>query len=204
MRRESLGEKIGARSNAADGRVAVPHLFRSSTPGEVGFAGSYPGRIQAFELVSPGKREVQRDASWWLNPPPKTESIAFVKKKTWGAGFFGGKDSFSKRSLGQEWFSSTPANFVEFTLAAGRRCKSHRLHSSPSMEGVNYDIRSWRDQKPPVRRRRAFLATLTGPRRVIVQSMTLAKMRRELAPSRSGAMKHRGLGAITSIFDNED
>jgi hypothetical protein len=29
-------------------------------------------------------------------------------------------------------------------------------------------------------------------------------MRRELAPSRSGGDEHRGLGAITSIFDNED
>jgi uncharacterized protein (AIM24 family) len=49
-----------------------------------------------------------------------------------------------------------------------------------------------------------FLATLTGPGRVIVQSMTLQKMRRELAPYRSGGDEHSGLNAITSIFRSDD
>ena len=49
-----------------------------------------------------------------------------------------------------------------------------------------------------------FLATLTGPGRVIVQSMTLQKMRRELAPYRSGGDEHRGLEAISSNFSSDD
>ena len=49
-----------------------------------------------------------------------------------------------------------------------------------------------------------FLATLTGPGRVIIQSMTLEKMRRELAPFRKGGDEHRGLDAITNIFDSDD
>ena len=31
-----------------------------------------------------------------------------------------------------------------------------------------------------------FLATLTGPGKVVIQSMTLNKLRRELAPGRTG------------------
>jgi len=49
-----------------------------------------------------------------------------------------------------------------------------------------------------------FLATLTGPGRVIVQSMTLQKMRRELAPYRSGGDEHKGFDVISGMFSNED
>jgi uncharacterized protein (AIM24 family) len=49
-----------------------------------------------------------------------------------------------------------------------------------------------------------FLATLTGPGRVIVQSMTLEKLRRELAPGRSGGDEKGPLGSIGGIFGSED
>jgi uncharacterized protein (AIM24 family) len=49
-----------------------------------------------------------------------------------------------------------------------------------------------------------FLATLTGPGRVIVQSMTLEKLRRGLAPMRSGGDERAGLGAIGGLFGSED
>ena len=47
-----------------------------------------------------------------------------------------------------------------------------------------------------------FLATLTGPGRVIVQSMTLEKMRRELAPMKTGGDEHRGFDVLSGIFDD--
>ena len=37
-----------------------------------------------------------------------------------------------------------------------------------------------------------FLATLTGPGKIIIQSLTLEKMRRELAPYRAGGDEHKG------------
>ena len=49
-----------------------------------------------------------------------------------------------------------------------------------------------------------FLATLTGPGRVIVQSMTLDKLRRELAPGRSGGDEKSPLGAIGGFFRSDD
>jgi len=49
-----------------------------------------------------------------------------------------------------------------------------------------------------------FLATLRGPGRVIVQSMTLSKMRRELAYYRPGGDERGPLGAIGSIFTSDD
>jgi uncharacterized protein (AIM24 family) len=49
-----------------------------------------------------------------------------------------------------------------------------------------------------------FLATLTGPGRVIVQSMTLEKMRREMSPASGGADQHGPLDSIGGIFNNND
>jgi len=49
-----------------------------------------------------------------------------------------------------------------------------------------------------------FLATLTGPGRAIVQSLTLEKLRRELAPARSGGDERSGLGAISNLFGSDE
>src|SRR5678809_1391833 len=51
MTGETLGEKIwGAVKRKLMGESLFMTYFRASTPGEVGFAGSYPGRVQAFDL----------------------------------------------------------------------------------------------------------------------------------------------------------
>jgi len=50
-----------------------------------------------------------------------------------------------------------------------------------------------------------FLATMTGPGRVIVQSMTLEKLRRELAPARKDGDEHRPLGGVVGgILGSDD
>src|SRR6476659_31793 len=50
MSGQSLGEKlIGAVKRKMMGESLFLTYFRTNIPGEVGFAGSYPGRIQAFE-----------------------------------------------------------------------------------------------------------------------------------------------------------
>ena len=49
-----------------------------------------------------------------------------------------------------------------------------------------------------------FLATMTGPGHVVIQSMTLNKMRRELAPGKSGGDEHSPLRALGGVFGSED
>ena len=50
-----------------------------------------------------------------------------------------------------------------------------------------------------------FLATLTGPGHVVIQSMTLNKMRRELAPGKGGGDEHNPLGGVLGgIFKSDD
>ena len=79
--------------------------------------------------------------------------------------------------------------------------------------GVNYVEHALEGGRPPTKWPEVFVRgdgpirghrLLRGPGRVLIQSMTLEKMRRELAPARAGGDEHRGLGAITDIFSNED
>lgn len=49
-----------------------------------------------------------------------------------------------------------------------------------------------------------FLTTLTGPGRVIVQSMTLEKLRRELNPVRSGGEERGPLSSLGGLLTSED
>ena len=48
-----------------------------------------------------------------------------------------------------------------------------------------------------------FLASMTGPGRVLVQSMTINKLRRELAPGKASGAEH-SLRTITGVFTSED
>ena len=49
-----------------------------------------------------------------------------------------------------------------------------------------------------------FLATLTGPGKVIIQSMTLEKLRSQLVVRTTGGDEHSGLGAITNLLGSDD
>ena len=49
-----------------------------------------------------------------------------------------------------------------------------------------------------------FLATLTGPGRVVLQSMTLQKLRRELAPMRTGGDSHGAFDALSGFLGGSE
>ena len=55
MTGQSLGQKLlGALKRTVTGESLFVTYFRANGNGEVGFAGSYPGRIEAFDL-GPGQ-----------------------------------------------------------------------------------------------------------------------------------------------------
>jgi uncharacterized protein (AIM24 family) len=177
--------------------------FRASSPGEVGFAGSYPGRVQAFDLKAGQSIFVQRDA-FVVAQSSTTLNIALVKKL--GAGFFGGEGFILEQLTGPGTvFIHAGGDFVEFTLAAGESLQVDTGCIVAFDETVDYDIQLAGGIRTAIFGGEGlFLATLTGPGRVIIQSLTLEKMRRELAPYRSGGDEHQGLNVISSIFNNDD
>jgi uncharacterized protein (TIGR00266 family) len=204
MTGETLGEKLlGALKRKLMGESLFLTYFRASVPGEVGFAGSYPGRVQAFELKPGQTIFVQRDA-FVVAQSSIQLNIAMVKRL--GAGFFGGEGFILEQLTGPGTvFIHAGGDFVEFTLAAGESLQIDTGCIVAFEETVDYDIQLAGGIRTALFGGEGlFLATLTGPGRVIVQSLTLQKMRRELAPYRAGGDEHRGLDIISGIFNSDD
>lgn len=207
MTGETLGAKIwGAVKRKLMGESLFMTYFLATADGEVGFAGSYPGRIQVFELVAGQSVLVQRDSFLFAQPTVQL-NIALVKKL--GVGFFGGEGFILEKLTGPGTvFIHGGGDFVEFSLKPGEVLQVDTGCIVAFDESVAYDIQMVGGIKTAIFGGEGlFLATMTGPGRVIIQSMTLAKMRRELSPpmgSRSGGDEHRGIGAITDIFSSDD
>jgi uncharacterized protein (TIGR00266 family) len=204
MTGETLGEKIwGAVKRKLMGESLFMTYFRTATPGEVGFAGSYPGRVQAFDLKAGQSIFVQRDA-FVVAQSSTTLNIALVKRL--GAGFFGGEGFILEQLTGPGTvFIHAGGDFVEFTLAAGESMQVDTGCIVAFEETVQYDIQLAGGIRTAIFGGEGlFLATLTGPGRIIIQSLTLEKMRRELAPYRTGGDEHKGLNVIGSIFNSDD
>ncbi len=204
MSGQSIGEKIwGAMKRKLMGESLFLTYFRADGEGEVGFAGNYPGRIQVFDLAAGQSVLVQRDGFLCAQPTVQL-NVALVKKL--GAGFFGGEGFILERLTGPgKVFIHGGGDFVEFQLAPGQVLQVDTGCIIAFDEGVDYDIQLAGGIKTAIFGGEGlFLATLTGPGRVIVQSMTLQKMRRELAPMRSGGDEHGPLNALGGVFSSDD
>ncbi|MEO8028566.1 MAG: TIGR00266 family protein [Bryobacteraceae bacterium] len=204
MSGETIGEKLwGAFKRKLMGESLFLTYFHSTSPGEIGFAGSYPGKIQHFHLAPGQSVMVQRDSFLFAEASTQL-NIAFVKKL--GAGFFGGEGFILEKLTGPgSVFIHAGGDLVEFDLKPGEMLQVETGCIVAFDERVQYDIQFVGGIRSAIFGGEGlFLASLTGPGRVVVQSMTLQKMRRELAPGRSGGDEHKGLGAFTGIFDSDD
>jgi uncharacterized protein (TIGR00266 family) len=200
----SIGEKIlGALRRTVMGESVFLTYFRSNGNGEVGFAGNYPGKITVFDLEAGRSVLAQRDA-FVLAETSVQLNVALVKKL--GAGFFGGEGFILERLTGPgKVFIHGGGDFVEFSLNMGETLQVNTGCIVAFDESVSYDIQMVGGIKTAIFGGEGlFLATLTGPGRVIVQSMTLEKLRRELAPGRSGGDEHSPLGSLGGILGSED
>lgn len=205
MQGDSIGQKIwGAVKRKLMGESLFMTYFRAMAEGEVGFAGSYPGRIQPFDLAPGQSVLVQRDSFLFAQTTVQL-NVAFVKKL--GAGFFGGEGFILEKLTGPgSVFIHGGGDFIEFSLKPGESLQVDTGCIVGFDESVSYDIQFVGGIKTAIFGGEGlFLATLTGPGRVIVQSMTLEKMRRELAPMSGQGGDERGpMSVFNNVFGSED
>lgn len=200
----TLGEKLmGALRRTITGESLFLTYFRSDGAGEVGFAGSYPGKIQLFDLAAGESIMAQRDAFLFAQISVQF-NVAFVKRL--GAGFFGGEGFILEKLTGPgAVFIHAGGDFVEFQLNEGEVMHVDAGNIVAFDESVDYDIEFVGGIKSAIFGGEGlFLARMTGPGRLIVQSMTINKLRRELAPGKTSADEHNPLSAITDVFTSED
>jgi uncharacterized protein (TIGR00266 family) len=205
MMGSSIGDKIwSALKRKLMGESLFLTYFQALSDGEVGFAGSYPGKIKAFEL-NPGQSVIVQRDSFLFAQPTVQLNIALVKKL--GSGFFGGEGFILEKLTGPGTvFIHAGGDFIEFDLGPGEVLQVDTGCIVGFDDGVDYDIQMVGGIKTAMFGGEGlFLATLRGPGRVVIQSMTLQKMRRELAPSiTSSGDERKGLGAITDLFGSDD
>lgn len=204
MTGETLGEKLwGALKRKLSGESLFLTYFRTQSGGEVGFAGDYPGRIQSFDLKAGQTIMVQRD-SFICAQSTVTLNIAFVKKL--GGGLFGGEGFILEKLTGPGTvFIHGGGDFVEFTLGSGEVLQVDTGCVVAFDESVDYDVQLAGGIKTALFGGEGFfLTTLRGPGKVLVQSMTLEKLRRELAPGRAGGDERGALESLGGFLRSED
>jgi len=119
MSGRGIGEKLlGAFKRKLTGEsLFMTHFKSTSGEGDVGFAGDFPGRIQAFELAAGQAVLVQRDGFIVAERTVKLD-IAFTKKI--GAGLFGGEGFIMQKLTGPGVaFIHGGGDFIEFDLGPG-------------------------------------------------------------------------------------
>ncbi|MCU1292574.1 MAG: hypothetical protein JWP08_1424 [Bryobacterales bacterium] len=209
---QSLGQKfLGAIKRKLMGESLFFTYFRANgTQGEVGFAGHYPGKIQVFELAPGQSIMVQRDGFLFAQSSV-TLDIALVRRL--GAGLLGGQGFILQCLTGPgAVFVHAGGDHVDFTLQPGETLQVQTGHLVAFEPTVNYDVQMVGNIRTAIFGGEGlFLTTLTGPGRVILQSMTLERLRHELAPAEHS---HNGeernpLGAIArgdlgSFFSSDD
>ena len=204
MTGQTLGDKLlGALRRTVTGESLFVTYFRANGPREVGFAGSYPGRIQAFDLAAGQSILTQRDAFLFAQPTVQL-TVAFVKKL--GVGFFGGEGFILEKLTGPGTvFIHAGGDFLDLTLAPGESLQIETGCIVAFDESVSYDIEFVGGIKTALFGGEGlFLATLTGPGRIVIQSMTLQKLRRELAPTRAGGDERNPLNALGGLLGRSE
>jgi uncharacterized protein (TIGR00266 family) len=212
MTGQSLSQKIfGAIKRKLMGESLFFTYFRTNNgPGHLGFAGHYPGKIQVFNLVPGQTILVQRDGFLFAESTV-TLDIALVRRL--GAGLLGGEGFILQKLTGPgAVFVHAGGDHVDFMLAPGEVLQVQTGHLVAFEPTVNYDIQMVGNIRTAIFGGEGlFLTTLTGPGRVILQSMTLERLRHELAPAEHphSGDENNPLGALArgnigSFFSSDD
>ncbi len=205
MSGQTIGQKLmGVLRRTVTGESLFLTYFRTlGAEGEVGFAGDYPGKLEAIELAAGQSVLVQRD-SFVCAEASVAFGIQFTRRL--GAGFFGGEGFILEKFTGPGTvFIHGGGDFVHFNLGAGQVLQVDTGCIVGFDESVDYDIQLAGGIKTAIFGGEGlFLATLRGPGKAIVQSMTLSKLRRELGGGRRGGDEQHGLETIADLFSSDD
>lgn len=176
------GGLMGALKRAVSGEsLFMTDYTCNSGTGFVTFTPEVPGKILVQELA-PGQSLIcQRDA---FMVAQAGVTLEMHMHKRLGAMFFGGEGLFMQKVTGPGLaFFEIDGEVVEYNLEAGQGLKVDPGHIAMMDPTVGFDIA----QVPGIRNiflggEGLFLATVTGPGRVWLQSMPLSRLAMRLIP----------------------
>jgi uncharacterized protein (TIGR00266 family) len=148
--------------------------------GMVVFTPEVPGKVLDLRLEAGQSLICQKDAFMCAEDSVKLE-MHFRKKL--GAGFFGGEGFILQRVTGPGTvFVEIPGEVREYTLAAGQEMKIDPGHIAMFEPTVSYDITRVKGMANVLFSGEGlFLAKLTGPGKIWLQSLPLSNLAGKLA-----------------------
>jgi uncharacterized protein (TIGR00266 family) len=154
--------------------------FQADRPAHIAFAPRFPGTIMPVHL-GPGQSVVCRKETFLCAEISVSLEIAFQQRL--GAGVFGGEGFILQRVTGPGvvWLDLS-GEVVSKTLAAGERLLVHAGHIGAQDPTVGVDIQLVKGFSNILFGGQGlFLATLTGPGRIWLQSMPILNLAEEIA-----------------------
>src|SRR5579864_1027690 len=154
--------------------------FTARGPAHVAFAPRFPGTVMPIQLGA-GQSVVCRKETFLCAEKSVTFEIAWQQRI--GAGFFGGAGFILKKVTGPGTvFLDLSGEVVERDLAPGERLLVHAGHVGVLDPTIQFDIQLVRGVKNILFGGEGlFLATLTGPGHVALQSMPILNLAEEIA-----------------------
>lgn len=154
--------------------------FTARGEGHVAFAPRFPGTIMPIQLA-PGQSLICRKETFLC--AEKSVSFEIAWQQRIGAGFFGGQGFILQKVTGPGTvFLDLSGEIVERDLAAGERLLVHAGHVGVMDPTIQFDIQMVRGFKNILFGGEGlFLATLTGPGHVALQSMPILNLAEEIA-----------------------
>ena len=168
--------------------------FTADSDAHVAFAPRFPGQVMPVVLGA-GQSLVCRKETFLVAESGVTLDIAFQQRL--GAGFFAGEGFILQRVTGPGTvFLDLSGEVVERTLAPGERLLVHAGHVGMQDPSVQVSIQMLRGFRNVLFGGEGlFLATLTGPGRVWLQSMPIINLAEEIGRYLPGDSGARGAAA---------
>jgi uncharacterized protein (TIGR00266 family) len=191
------GMFAGIRRSLSGGSLFVTD-FTARGNGHVAFAPRFPGTIMPVALAA-GRSVVCRKESFLCAEKSVAFEIAWQNRI--GAGLFGGQGFILQRLTGPGTaFLDLSGEIVERDLTAGERLLVHTGHVGAMDPSIDFDI----VRVPGFRNilfggEGLFLATVTGPGHVVLQSMPIVNLAEEIArylPHKAEAAQSAAAGGV--------
>lgn len=175
----SLGRAFG---RLFSGESIFQNIYTAQgAPGMIAFASSFPGSIRAVEITP--QRPVVVQKSGFLASESGVELSVFFQKKL-GAGFFGGEGFIMQKLSGSGTaFLEIDGSAVEYDLAPGQRLVVDTGNLAMMDATCSIDIQSVKGVKNVLFGGEGlFLTVVTGPGKVILQTMPISGVAAALIP----------------------
>jgi uncharacterized protein (TIGR00266 family) len=169
----------GLKRSLSGGSLFVTN-FAARGNGHVAFAPRFPGKIMPVQLAA-GQSLICRKETFLCAEKSVTFAISWQKKI--GAGLFGGQGFILQKVTGPGTvFLDLSGEIVEKDLAAGEKLLVHAGHVGVMDPTIQFDIQMVPGFKNILFGGEGlFLATVTGPGHVVLQSMPIMNLAEEIA-----------------------